>query len=86
MQNKDSNVQPTFQNLPIGNAMLAAFVHFFKLRYTAEPFDIVKERVCKKGENGRYWLGYDGKIYFGNRWLIFSYSYQNSWWLSRNCR
>ena len=66
--------------------VLAAVVHPFKVRYTAKPFNIWKQEVCKIGENESYWLGYDGKIYFGHRWIVFIDSAQNDWWLSRNSR
>jgi hypothetical protein len=45
--------------------------HFFKVRITAMPYDIYDKRICKKGENDDYWIGYDNIIYFGSRFGIF---------------
>jgi len=68
------------------STLLADVAHFIKVRYTAKPFNIWKEGLCKLGENESYWLGYDGKIYYGHRWFVFFESNQNDWWLSRNNR
>lgn len=71
----------------IGNyakRVLAAVVHFFKVRWTAKRFNIwTKEldKTCKEG----YWLGYDNKIYYGHPMAVFFLSAQNSWWLDNGC-
>lgn len=64
--------------------VLAAVVHFFKVRWTAKRFNIwTKEldKTCKEG----YWLGYDNKIYYGHPMAVFFLSEQNSWWLDNGC-
>lgn len=50
-------------------------------RFVCKPFCIWCEKVCKKGQNGDYWLGDDGCIYYGERWLVFFKSAQNKWWI-----
>ena len=72
------------------STLLAAVAHFFKVRYYAKPFDIWKEcqddnRKSDSWLTG-YWISYDGKLYYGNPWLVFFESSQNHWWLSRNSR
>ena len=68
------------------STLLAAVASWVKANRTAKPFDIYKEQICSKKEADGYWLADDGYIYYGNRWLVFFKSAQNSWWLSRNSR
>jgi hypothetical protein len=63
-----------------GFVIIDYFKYEIKLRQTAKPFDIYKECVCEKGQNGLYWLGYDDLIYYGHRWFVFQISHQNSWY------
>jgi hypothetical protein len=46
-----------------------------KARFKAKRYDIWKEQVVERGNNG-YFI-YKGKIYYGNRFLVFFYSNQN---------
>ena len=46
--------------------ILQSIKHFFKVRYTAKPFSLYKECIVDKGKNDRYWLGYDGYVYYGS--------------------
>jgi hypothetical protein len=46
-----------------------------KARFLAKRYDIYKEQIVEKGNNG-YFI-YNGKIYCGNRFGIFFYSYLN---------
>jgi hypothetical protein len=48
-----------------------------KARFKAKPYNIYKQEIVKKGNEG-YFI-YNDKIYFGNRFLFFFYSSQNSW-------
>jgi hypothetical protein len=48
-----------------------------KARFKAKPYDIYKQKIVKKGNEG-YFI-YNNKIYFGNRFFVFFYSDQNSW-------
>jgi hypothetical protein len=47
-----------------------------KARFLASRYDIWKEQIVEKGNDG-YFI-YNGKIYYGNRFFIFFYSNQNS--------
>ena len=70
--------------------VLAAVVHFFKVRWYAKPFDIYKECQDDKRKMDTfmsgYYITYDGKLYYGHPLGIFFESNQNSWWLTRNSR
>lgn len=46
-----------------------------KARFLASRYDIYKEQIVEKGNDG-YFI-YNGKIYYGNRFGIFFYSYLN---------
>ena len=48
-----------------------------KARIHAKRYDIYKEVIVRKGNDG-YFL-YNDTIYFGNRFGVFLYSQQNSW-------
>jgi hypothetical protein len=48
-----------------------------KARFLAKKFNIYTEKIVDKG-NGGYFL-YNGKIYYGNRFLVFMLSHQNEW-------
>jgi hypothetical protein len=67
-----------------GNTLLAAVVHFFKLRWTAKRFNIWKAELDPNDREG-YWIGYDGIIYYGYPLGVFIYSSQNRWWLDNGC-
>jgi hypothetical protein len=47
-----------------------------KARIRAKRYDIYKEEIVKRGNNG-YFI-YNNKIYYGNRFLVFFYSNQNN--------
>jgi hypothetical protein len=47
-----------------------------KARFLANRYDVWKEKIVEKGNNG-YFI-YNGKIYCGNRFGIFFYSHVNS--------
>ena len=57
---------------------MKGMIHFFKLRWTAKPFDIHKE--CVSDVKTGYWLCYDGNLYYGHRFGILVYSNCNIWW------
>ena len=57
--------------------LLAAVVHYFKVRWTAKRFNIWTKELDPKNRE-RYWLGYDNKIYYGHPMFIFFLSAQNS--------
>ena len=65
-------------------ALLAAVVHFFKVRWTAKRFNIWTKELDNTNRE-QYWLGYDNKIYFGHPMTIFFLSAQNSWCLDNGC-
>ena len=46
-----------------------------KARFLASRYDIYKEQIVEKGNDG-YFI-YNGKIYYGNRFGIFFYSHLN---------
>ena len=46
-----------------------------KARFLANRYDIYKEKIVEKGNDG-YFI-YNGKIYYGNRFGVFFYSYLN---------
>ena len=46
-----------------------------KARFSANRYDIYKEKIVEKGNDG-YFI-YNGKIYYGNRFGIFFYSHLN---------
>lgn len=84
MNNKEQKVETSTESAIARNTVLAAVVHFFKVRWTAKRFNIwTKEldKTCKEG----YWLGYDNKIYYGHPMAVFLLSAQNSWWLDNGC-
>jgi len=47
-------------------------------RLFAKKFNIYTAKIVDKGNNG-YFL-YNGKIYYGNRFLSFMLSHQNDWY------
>lgn len=49
-----------------------------KARFKAKRYDIYKQQIVKKGNNG-YFI-YNDTIYYGNRFLVFFYSAQNGWY------
>jgi len=49
-----------------------------KARFKAKRYDIYKEQIVEKGNDG-YFI-YNGKIYYGNRFFVFFYSNQNTWY------
>jgi hypothetical protein len=49
-----------------------------KARFKAKRYDIWKEQVVEKG-NDKYFI-YNDKIYYGNRFFVFFYSEQNTWY------
>lgn len=53
-----------------------------KARFKAKRYDIYKEQVVKKGNDG-YFI-YNDTIYYGNRFLVFFKSYQNDWFEKYN--
>ena len=66
--------------------MLACVIHFFKVRYTAQKFDIWEEKINPNRKRDFFmagdWIGYDGVLYYGHPLGIFFKSSQNSWWLN----
>jgi len=56
-----------------------AIIKWFRLRITARPYNIWSMEVCEPDRNEGYWLCEDGFLYYGNRWLVFNKSHQNSW-------
>lgn len=90
MKLESTNVEIKHETPTCGKRVLAAVVHFFKVRWYAKPFDIWKE--CQDDNRKKdAWLmadyiSYDGKLYYGHPLGIFFESNQNSWWLSRNSR
>lgn len=66
--------------------LLACVFHFFKLRYTAQKFDIWEEKIDYDRKRDFFmagdWIGYDGVLYYGHPLGIFFKSSQNSWWLN----
>lgn len=46
-----------------------------KARFKAKPYNIYTEKICHKGNN--HYFIYNDKLYYGNRFFIFFYSYQN---------
>ena len=49
----------------------------FSIRKSLKPYDEIYERVCEKKEADGYWIGSDGIIYYGHKWLILIYSIKN---------
>lgn len=66
--------------------LVARVVHFFKVRYTAQKFDIWEEKIDHNRKRDFFmagdWIGYDGVLYYGHPLGIFFRSAQNSWWLN----
>lgn len=66
--------------------LLACVIHFFKVRYTAQKFDIWKQKIDQNRKRDFFmagdWIGYDGVLYYGHPLGIFFKSSQNSWWLN----
>lgn len=73
-------------NTAIIYLLLACVIHFFKIRYTAQKFDIWKEKIDPNRERDDFmagdWIGYDGVLYYGHPLGIFFKSSQNRWWLN----
>lgn len=77
----------TKKNANLLYTVLACIIHFFKVRYTAQKFDIRKEKIDSNrkpdGIMRGYWIGYDGILYYGHPFGVFFKSAQNSWWLNK---
>ena len=86
----ENNTSTKHENGNAANRLLAAVVHFLKVRWYAKPFDIWKECQDDKREMDTFlsgdYISYDGKLYYGHPLFIFFESNKNSWWLSRNSR
>lgn len=48
-----------------------------KARFKAKPYCIYRNEIVSEGNDG-YFL-YNNKLYYGNRFLVFFLSYQNTW-------
>lgn len=57
------------------------FIENIKARFKAKRYDIYKEEIVEKGNDG-YFL-YNDNIYYGNRFGVFFFSYQNAWYQER---
>jgi len=68
------------------NSLLAGFIHFFKVRYTAKKFNVWTEKIDHNRKPDMFvggdWIGYDGVLYYGNPLYVFFKSGHNSWWIN----
>lgn len=62
--------------------MLEEIKNNIQARFKAKRYCIWKEKIVEKGNDG-YFI-YNGKIYYGNRLLVFFYSNQNAWYEKTN--
>ena len=69
-------------------SIIQSIKHFFKVRYTAKPFSLYKECVVDKGKNDKYYIGYDGYVYYGSRigLTFFKSSANDMYWLESDKR